>query len=69
MEELKALGFALILLWFTLVICRRYLERIGLARLAPHPVRWAGQQIRWLFSREPSRTVRSRSRILPRHRE
>ena len=69
MEELKALGFSLILLWLTLVICRRYLESLGLGRLTPHPVRWTGQLVRWLFSREPSTTVRSRSRILPRHRE
>ena len=69
MEELKAFGVALILLWLTLVICRRYLESLGLGRLTPHPLRWAGQLIRWLFSREPSATVRSQSRILPRHRE
>ena len=49
MEELKPLIVALILLSLTLVICRRYLERLGLARLTPHPVRWAGQLIRWLF--------------------
>ena len=69
MTELKAFGFALILLWLTLVICRRFLGTYGLGHLVPRPLRLIRRLGAWLVSREPSTMVRSRLRILPRHRD
>ena len=69
MEQLKAFGFALILLWLTLAICRRFLGPYGLGHLVPQPARLITRLGVWLVSREPSAMVRSRLRILPRHRD
>ena len=68
-DLLQSYFVAFLILGMILLISRRYLDRYGLGGLVPRPRRLARALLSWLVSREPSRTIRSRSRILPRPRD